>query len=81
MPLYLLLFPADKAPSMVMPDMPLKEAVDRMLHDPSLAPLVYPGQEECYIQAALWPQLAQDCDLRGQPFATFSSSGELCPVC
>lgn len=68
MPLYLAVFPAASAPSMLVPYMPLREFAARMQPDSRLPPLVYPAGERYYLQSPLWPGILQDVDTAGPPF-------------
>ena len=70
MPLFLAVFPATSVPSMLVPNMPLREFAARMQPQPDskLPPLVYPTGESYYMQSPLWPGILQDVDLAGPPF-------------
>ena len=75
MPLYLLLFRPEQAPSMLAPAMTLRELGDRMDPGCRLPSLVYPGQEHYYMQSPLWPGIVQDVDMRGPPFSCLMDPG------
>ena len=76
MPLYLLYFRPEQAPSMLAPAMTLQELRDRMSGDSQLSPLVYPGGEHYYMQSPLWPGIMPDVDMQGAPFSCLLRPGE-----
>ena len=75
MPLYLLLFRPEQAPSMLAPAMTLRELGDRMDLGCRLPSLVYPGQEHYYMQSPLWQGIMQDIDMHGPPFSCLTHPG------
>ena len=75
MPLYLLFFRPDQAPSMLVPAMSLRELQDRMDDSRQLPPLVYQGREYYYMQSPLWPAIMQDVDMDGAPFSCLKCPG------
>lgn len=76
MPLYLLFFRPEQAPSMLAPAMTLRELRDRMSGDSQLPPLVYPGGEHYYMQSPLWPSIMPDVDMQGAPFSCLLRPGK-----
>ena len=77
MPLYLLFFRPQQAPSMLVPAMSLQELQARMDEHCQLPPLVYPGREYYYMQSPLWPAIKQDVDMTGAPFSCLEEPGAL----
>jgi hypothetical protein len=77
MPLYLALFPPASAPSLAVPNMPLREFAARMSPGCALPPLVYAaGAERYYLQTPLWPAILPDVDLCGPPFSSLMQPGD-----
>jgi hypothetical protein len=76
MPFYLALVPPHKAPSMLVPHMPLHEFAQRLQRGCRLPPLFYREQEYYYMQSPLWPEILPDVDLKGPPFSCITSPGQ-----